>query len=57
MFVLKLFLVVALIGSIIWVFIEPGYKPITAITIVAGSLLAIRVNEHAQRDKRTFKPK
>lgn len=56
MFTLKLFLAIALIGSITWSIIEPDYKSITAVIITAGSLLAIRVNERAQKDKRTFKP-
>ncbi len=57
MLALKLFLAVALVGSIIWAFMEPGYKPVTAIIITGGSLLAIRTNARAQKDKRTFKPK
>jgi hypothetical protein len=46
-----------LIGSIIWIVIDPGYEPITAVIITAGCLLAIRVNERAQKDKSTFNPK
>lgn len=57
MFALKILLAAAFIGSIIWAFVDPGYEPITAAIIAGGSLLAIRVNERAQKDKRTFKPK
>ena len=57
MLALKLLLAVLLIGSIIWLIIDPDYKAITALIIAGGSLLAIRVNERAQKDKRTFEPK
>jgi uncharacterized membrane-anchored protein len=57
MLALKLFLAVLLISSIIWTIVDPDYKAITAVIITGGSLLAIRVNERAQKDKRTFEPK
>ncbi|HSI46442.1 MAG TPA: hypothetical protein VK950_09690 [Methylophilus sp.] len=57
MLALKLLLAVLLIGSIIWLIIDPDYKAITALIIAGASLLAIRVNERAQKDKRTFEPK
>lgn len=57
MFALKMLLVAAFIGSIIWTFVDPGYEPVTAVIITGGSLLAIRVNQRAQKDKRTFEPK
>lgn len=56
MLFLKLFLAATFIGSIIWLIIEPDYKSISAVIITAGSLLAIRVNERAQKDKREFEP-
>lgn len=56
MLFLKLFLAATFIGSIIWLIIEPDYKSISALIITAGSLLAIRVNERAQKDKREFEP-
>ncbi|PPD10590.1 hypothetical protein [Methylophilus sp.] len=56
MVALKLLLAAALLGSLIWTLINPGYEPITAVIIAAGCLLAIRVNERAQKDKRTYKP-
>lgn len=56
MLFLKLFLAAVFIGSIIWLIIEPDYKSISAVIITAGSLLAIRVNERAQKDKREFEP-
>ncbi|AKR42877.1 hypothetical protein [Methylophilus sp. TWE2] len=56
MVALKLLLATALLGSLIWTLTDPGYKPITAVVIAAGCLLAIRVNERAQKDKRTYKP-
>jgi hypothetical protein len=57
MLVLKLLLIATLIGSVIWTILNPDYKSITAVIIIGGSLLAIRVNERAQKDKRSFKPK
>lgn len=54
---LKLFLLAALLGALVWTLADPGYKPITAVIITAGCLLAIRVNERAQKDKHTYKPK
>lgn len=57
MVALKLLLAAALLGALVWTFADPGYKPITAVIIAAGCLLAIRVNERAQKDKRTYKPK
>ncbi|MFD0912507.1 hypothetical protein [Methylophilus luteus] len=57
MLVLKLFLITLLLASIIWVLVAPDYKAITAVIITGGSLLAIRVNERAQKDKREFEPK
>lgn len=57
MLALKLFVLAAFIGSLIWSFADPGYQSITAVIISAGSLLAIRVNQRAQRYKHTFKPK
>jgi hypothetical protein len=57
MLVLKLLLIASLIGSVIWIILNPDYKSITAVIIIGGSLLAIRVNERAQKDKRSFKPK
>jgi hypothetical protein len=57
MLFLKLLLVAAFIGSIIWSIADPDYKSITAVIITGGSLLAIRVNERAQKDKRAFEPK
>ncbi len=56
MLFLKLFLAATFIGSIIWLIIEPDYKSISAVIITAGSLLAIRVNERAQKDKREYEP-
>jgi len=56
MVALKLFLAVVLLGSLIWTFTDPGYEPITAVIIAVGCLLAIRVNERAQKDKRIYKP-
>jgi hypothetical protein len=57
MLVLKLFLITLFLASIVWVLVAPDYKAITAVVITAGSLLAIRVNERAQKDKREFEPK
>lgn len=56
MLFLKLFLAATFIGSIIWLIIEPDYKSISAVIVTAGSLLAIRVNERAQKDKREYEP-
>ncbi|HSH87052.1 MAG TPA: hypothetical protein VK958_07375 [Methylophilus sp.] len=56
MLFLKLFLVAAFIGSMIWLVVDLDYKSISAVIITAGSLLAIRVNAHAQKDKREFEP-
>lgn len=42
MVALKLLLAAALLGSLIWTLIDPGYEPITAVIIAAGCLLAIR---------------
>jgi hypothetical protein len=57
MLFLKLLLAATLIGSIVWLILYPDYKSITAVIITGGSLLAIRVNERAQKDKREFEPK
>ncbi|MGQ3170434.1 MAG: hypothetical protein ACT6RZ_02170 [Methylophilus sp.] len=53
---LKLLLFAAFIGSIIWAVADPDYDSITSVIIIAGSLLAIRVNERAQKDKRNYEP-
>jgi hypothetical protein len=56
MLFLKIFLFIALIASIIWAVADPGYDSISSIIIIVGSLLAIRVNERAQKDKRNYEP-
>lgn len=57
MLVLKLFLITLFLASFVWLLVAPDYKAITAVIITGGSLLAIRVNERAQKDKRSFEPK
>jgi hypothetical protein len=57
MIALKLFVLASLIGFVIWAFVDPGYDSITATVLSAGCFLAIRVNERAQKNKRTFNPK
>jgi hypothetical protein len=57
MIALKLFVVAALIGAVAWALFSPGYDSISATVVAAGCLLAIRVNERAQKEKRIFNPK